>query len=153
MVLQAWNVLHGTFPGGLGGENLKLMLTQSSCAGAGTELGHKYKGYKQGKIWYNYIFLFLSTAICDICLFIYYLEKQKGYCQAQFQFASSVKNLVCLPSDYYQPPKPTSTPRIVWNKLFLILPSSASTSTPTQTLAEVSLILQFIFPPTHPPDQ
>ena len=103
---------------GVGGEKLKLMLTQSSCAGAGTELGHKYKGFKQGKISYNYIFLFLSTAICDICLFIYYLEKQKGYCQAQFQFASSVKNLVCLPSDYYQPPKPTSTPKIVWKKLF-----------------------------------
>ena len=31
----------------------------------------------------------------------------------------------------------------------LILPSSASTSTPTPTLAEVSLILGFIFPPTH----
>ena len=30
------------------------------------------------------------------------------------------------------------------------LPSTASTSTPTPTLAEVCLILQFIFPPTHP---
>ena len=36
MVPQTWNVLHGTFPGG----KLKLMLTQSSCAGAGTELGN-----------------------------------------------------------------------------------------------------------------
>ena len=31
-----------------------------------------------------------------------------------------------------------------------ILPSSASTLTPTSTLVEVSLILQFIFPPNHP---
>ena len=32
------------FPWGVGGEKLKLMLTQSTCAGAGTELGKKKMG-------------------------------------------------------------------------------------------------------------
>ena len=55
MVSKTLNVLHGAFSrwvgvggeggdggdGGDGGEKLKLMLTQSICAGAGTELGNK----------------------------------------------------------------------------------------------------------------
>ena len=40
MVPQTWNGLFGSFSRGVGGGKLKLMLTQSSCAVAGTELGN-----------------------------------------------------------------------------------------------------------------
>ena len=51
----------------------------------------------------NIIFLFLSTAICYFFYFCFF-EKQKGYCQNLFQFASAVDNWVSLILDYYQPP-------------------------------------------------